>query len=106
MFSPAALVRGIAGGAWRVAGRTRLDGQPAIELSETGRGQDFLFEPLPVLLWVNAQTYLPIRLVIGAANANSGMTVVEFSFLPATAAILALLTVPIPAGYRQAVPEH
>jgi hypothetical protein len=77
LFGPSTLVHGIATGAWRVTGRTQLDGQQAIELSETDRGQDTnILEPLPVRLWVNAQTYLP-----------------------PTAANLALLRVPIPAGY-------
>jgi hypothetical protein len=102
LFNPAALVRGIAGGAWRVVGRTTLEGQQAIELSETGHGTDII-EPLPVLLWVNARTYLPIRMVVGTANASAstGMSVEEFRYLPPTAASLALLRVPIPPGYPQ-----
>jgi hypothetical protein len=98
MFNPAALVRGIAGGAWRVAGRTQLEGQQALELSETGHGTDII-EPFPVLLWVNAHTYLPIRILIGSASTST--TVEEFRYLPPTAASLALLRVPIPAGYPQ-----
>jgi hypothetical protein len=39
-------------------------------------------EPLPMLVLVNAQSYLPIRVVGGSANANRGLTVEEFSFLP------------------------
>ena len=41
-LSPADLARGIAKGYWQVVGRTRLEGQPAIELNETGRGPDRL----------------------------------------------------------------
>jgi hypothetical protein len=96
LFNPAALVRGVAGGAWQVAGRTPLDGQQAIELSETGHGPDII-EPLPVLLWVDAHTYLPIRMVIGTASTE--MTVEEFRYLSPTTASRALLRVPIPAGY-------
>jgi hypothetical protein len=94
------LVHGIATGAWRVVGRTHLDGQQVIELSENGHvhGPVFL-EPLPVRLWVNAQTYLPIRLIMGTRNGSEGMTVQEFRYLPPTPANLALLRVPIPAGY-------
>jgi hypothetical protein len=98
LFNPATLVRGLAGGAWRVVSRTQLDGQQAIELSETGHGTDII-EPLPVLLWVNAQTYLPIRMVVGTASASTGLTIEEFRYLPSTAANLALLRVPIPPGY-------
>jgi|HubBroStandDraft_6_1064221.scaffolds.fasta_scaffold110129_3 hypothetical protein len=102
IFNPAALVRGIASGAWRVVARTRLDGQQAIELSETGRGTD-LIEPLPTLLWVNAQTYLPMRLVGGTASTEMGVS--NFSYLPATPANLALLQPPVPAGYPRSNPE-
>jgi hypothetical protein len=101
LFNPAALVRSIADGAWRVVARTRLDGQQAIELSETGRGTAII-EPMPTLMWVNAQTYLPMRLVSGVAS--TGTTVEDFSYLPATPANLALLRVPIPAGYPRSTP--
>jgi hypothetical protein len=82
VFNPATLVRGIAAGAWRVVSRTKLDGQQAIELSETGHHSDFIFEPLPVLLWVNAHTYLPIRMVWGTAGTE--LTIEEFCYLPPT----------------------
>jgi hypothetical protein len=101
-FDPARLIKGIASGLWRVVGHTSLDGQPAIQLSETGHA----FEPLPVTLWVDAQTYLPIRLVSGTADADTGEGVTDFSFLPPTAANLALLQVPIPPGYPQATPQR
>jgi hypothetical protein len=57
---------------------------------------------MPTLMWVNAQTHLPIRLVSGAASI--GMTVEDFSYLPATPANLALLQIPIPAGYPRSIP--
>jgi hypothetical protein len=82
--------------------RTRLDGQQAIELSETGHGTD-LIEPRPALLWVNAQTYLPMRLISGTASTE--MAVFTFSYLPATRANLALPRTPIPAGYPRSNPE-
>ena len=43
-----------------------------------------------------------MRLVSGAAS--TGMAVGDFSYLPATAANLALLRVPIPAGYPRSTP--
>jgi hypothetical protein len=98
LFNPAVLARGIAGGAWRVVGRTQLEGQQALELRETGRGQ-YVIEGSPVLLWVNAQTYLPIRLTV--AVPGTAMTVQEFRYLAPTPANLALLQVPIPPGYPQ-----
>jgi hypothetical protein len=97
-FNPATLARGIAQGVWRVVGRTQLDGHQAIELRSTGRSIDHR-QPLQGLLWIDAHTYLPIRMVTGTAS--TGMGVLEFRFLPPTAASLALLRVPIPPGYPQ-----
>jgi hypothetical protein len=48
---PAALAQEIAKGQWRVTGRTHLNGQQAIQLTETPAG---IYQPLPTLLWVNA----------------------------------------------------
>ncbi|HEY2265064.1 MAG TPA: hypothetical protein VGI96_20740 [Streptosporangiaceae bacterium] len=90
-FSPSLLARGLTAGAWRVVGRAHVDGQPAIELKENGYRKG-IPESLPGRLWVNAQTYLPIRLVFGGS-------VQDFRYLPPTPANLALLRVPIPAGY-------
>ena len=102
-LSPADLARGIAKGYWQVVGRTRLEGQPAIELSETGRGPG-VYAPLPTLLWVNARTHLPIRMVNGVGHAQWGVN--EWGFLPPTAANLARLRVPIPPGYPRSVPTR
>jgi hypothetical protein len=103
MLSPASLARGIATGQWRIMHRTRLKGQPAIELRETSHGPDVI-EPLPTLLWVNARTHLPIRMVNGVGSAN--VTVNEWAYLSPTPASLALLQVHIPAGYRHYVPKR
>ena len=101
-LSPASLARGIAEGEWRVVHRTRIEGQPAIELSETNRGPDHI-EPLPTLLWVNAQTHLPIRMVNGVGH--STVTTNEWTYLRPTPANLKLLQVPIPPGYPRYVPK-
>jgi hypothetical protein len=102
-LSPADLARGVAKGYWQVVGRTRLEGQPAIELSETGRGP-VVYAPLPTLLWVNARTHLPIRMVNGVGHAQWGVN--EWAFLPPTAANLARLRVRIPPGYPRSVPSR
>jgi hypothetical protein len=91
-FSPAAIAKGISEGQWRVEQRVQLDGRQALVLSETNGG------PLapPILLWVDAQTYLPLKYVWGTrANFASG----TFAYLPPTPANLALLNVRIPSGY-------
>jgi hypothetical protein len=91
LISPAQLARQIARGRWRVTGRTHLDGQAAIELTETRTGE---FLPLPTVLWVNAHTYLPIRMTAGTGT----VTRADWSYLKPTRASLAVLRVPIPAG--------
>jgi hypothetical protein len=102
-LSAADLARGIAKGYWQVVRRTQLEGQPAIELSETGRGPD-LWAPLPTLLWVNARTHLPIRMVNGVGHAQVSTN--DWAFLRPTPANLALLRVPIPPGYPRSVPTR
>jgi hypothetical protein len=97
MLSPASLARGIAAGQWRIVRRTRLEGQPAIELSETSHGPDVI-EPLPTLLWVSARTHLPIRMVNGVGSTS--VTRNEWAYLPPTAANLKLLDVHIPPVTR------
>jgi hypothetical protein len=93
-LSPVALAREIAKGQWKVVRRTRLDGQLAIELRETLTGP---IRPLPVLLWVSARTHLPLRSIAGTSARV--LTEQDYAYLPATPASLALLRVPIPAGY-------
>jgi hypothetical protein len=93
-FNPAVLAQAIAHGQWRVARRARLDGQPVIELTETSAGP---VHPLPVELWVNAQTYLPLR-------CDGGGVSEVFGYLPPTVANRALLQVPIPRGFPRSDP--
>jgi hypothetical protein len=102
-LSAADLAQGIAKGYWQVVGRTRLDGQPALELNETGRGP-VVYDPLPTLLWVNSRTHLPIRMVNGVGHTQWGVN--EWAFLPPTPANLARLRVPIPHGYPRSVPSR
>jgi hypothetical protein len=102
-LSAADLARGIAKGYWQVVRRTRLEGQPAIELNETGRGPE-VWDPLPTLLWVNARTYLPIRMVNGVGHATVSTN--DWVFLRPTPANLALLRVHIPPGYPRSVPKR
>jgi hypothetical protein len=98
MFSPATLAKAIARGQWRVLRRARLDGQPAIVLSETAKGS---IAPLPFLLWVNARTGLPLTYVSGGGGTTSSGI---FSYLRPSPANLALLRVTIPRGYPRSDP--
>ena len=103
-LNPAAIAREIITGQWRIVGRTRLDGQPAIELRETRTGALLPRNPQPVpgLLWVNARTHLPIRWITGAGT--SSVTQQDYEYLPPTPANLALLQVPIPRDYPRSNP--
>jgi hypothetical protein len=97
-FYPATLAQAIAKGQWRVVRRTRLDGQPALILSETPAGP---IAPLPFLLWVSARTYLPLKYAAGSGKTTSSGI---FAYLPPTPANLKLLQVPIPRGYPRSNP--
>lgn len=91
---PSALAREITHGLWRVTRRAQYEGQTAIELTQTPKG---MYRPLPVVLWVNAHTYLPLRMLWGPGTPPSA--VVSWSFLKPTKANLALLNAQIPARY-------
>jgi hypothetical protein len=58
-----------------------------------------------VLLWVDTQTYLPLRMTkldSGPTNSPATSKVYEYQFLPATPANLAALTLTVPSGYTEA----
>jgi hypothetical protein len=86
---------------------TTLNGRAAIELTlkdKVVRGKSTVNSWIEYL-WIDASTYLPLRETetFGPPNTVShGMT--DWQYLPATAANLAKLTPPIPAGFRQVTP--
>jgi len=94
-LSPAGLAKAVANGQWRVTGRTRMAGQPAIELTETRTG---VYRPLPTTLWVNARTHLPIRMNNGVGRMWAQT---NWHYLRPTAGNMALLQVPVPRGFRR-----
>jgi hypothetical protein len=79
------------------AGRQRVDGTEAIELTRQ-RGS-----PVSETIWVSRSTYLPVRVVVrfSFGKLPSREQTADFTWLPPTAQNLAKLTVPIPAGFRQ-----
>jgi hypothetical protein len=87
------LARQMARGEWRIAGHTRLRGQPAIKLSETRSGT---IVGHPVFLWVSAASYLPLRMIWVTHQVTETD---NWYYLPPTKANLANLRVPIPPGY-------
>jgi len=95
-LSPRSMARSIARGDWRIVGHTRLDGQAALELSETAKAQD-RYDPKPALLWINAHSYLPLKMITGVGTSQP--SVATWSFLKPTPAHLALLRPHIPPGF-------
>lgn len=71
-----------------------IDGVPTIKLSEPPAATTMTF-------WVNATTYLPVRIAQAWAHQPSSEDVqMDMQWLPPTPANKAKLTVPIPAGFR------
>jgi hypothetical protein len=87
-----ALRAAISCGTLTVVGRQRIDGTEAIEL--TSDPKSFMSEAI----WVSPGSYLPLRVVIslGLVRMTANIT-----WLTPTAANLAMLTVPIPAAFRE-----
>jgi hypothetical protein len=99
LFSPAAIAQGITQGQWRVEERTQLGGRQALVLRET----DGQIQPGPFVLWVDAQTYLPLKWTDGTGKLFSSGT---YAYLPPTPANMALFKVPIPKGYPKSSPGN
>jgi hypothetical protein len=84
---------------WSVVGRTELNGQPAIKLK--------MGSAVPVYLWVDAQTYRPLRETysfgagMDGTNGEQASMVSDYQYLAPTPANLAKLSVPIPPGFHR-----
>ncbi|MBV9794875.1 MAG: hypothetical protein JO016_13160 [Actinobacteria bacterium] len=79
----------------KVVGRGPVGGVPAVRLSGYFNGSGTL------TYWVNAATYLPFRFT--AAGSGPALQV-NLQWLPPTAANLAEMNVPIPAGFTRVPP--
>jgi hypothetical protein len=96
--SPIALRQLVACGDYAIEGRPRVDGVPTIELALVKIGNVKLAAGKQQTIWVNAATYLPVRIVRGPPNAVRVQ--VDLRWLPVTPANLAHLTLHIPAGFK------
>jgi hypothetical protein len=91
-----ALRAAVSCGTLAVAGRQRVDGTEAIELTSRPGS------PVAETVWVSPGTYLPVRMVIRLGRGQPVLQqAADITWLPPTAQNLARLTVPIPAGFRQ-----
>jgi len=84
-------------GKLKVAGYGDIDGISCVKLVEKADGVTLIY-------WASRSTYLPVRLV----TQMSGMPTEQddFGWLPPTPANLALVTVPIPAGFTRVAPPE
>lgn len=83
-------------GTLAVAGRQRVDGVEAIEL--TSRPGSLISETI----WVSPGTYLPVRVAVRPAPGQPGRwQTADITWLAPTAQNLAKLTVPIPAQFHR-----
>jgi hypothetical protein len=95
-----ALHTAVSCGTLTVAGRQTVDGTDAMELT-SGAGS-----LISETIWVNPDTYLPVRVVVHSPYTPGLQQTADFTWLPPTAQNLAKLAVPIPAGFRQvSVPQ-
>lgn len=81
----------------KVVGSGTVDGVPAVELSGHFNNGD-----AALTYWVNTTTYLPFRFT--ARDSGTSVFQMNLQWLPPTAANLAKLNVPIPAGFTQVPP--
>ncbi|HTZ30414.1 MAG TPA: hypothetical protein VMC83_40865 [Streptosporangiaceae bacterium] len=93
----AQLHKALSCGDLRVVGSGTVGGVSAVELSG-----HFSNDDADLTYWVNATTYLPFRFT--AANGGTSVFRMKLQWLPPTAANLAKLNVPIPAGFTQVSP--
>jgi hypothetical protein len=103
-LSPTLIRDEIASGRFTVLGRVSLDGRQAIEVTwSTSLGRVTTL----TTLWVDAQTYLPLRSVTtgraeaGARGVLLSTDTTDYQILSATPANLDLLTPPIPPGFTR-----
>jgi hypothetical protein len=112
-LDPDTIRQQIASGGFTVVGTVRLQGRPAIELTWTRRLERNGHSGLTSHLWVDAQTYMPLRSTtiqwVGPPGHRLTILTVtaDYRILTATLANLGLLNPPIPSGFtRTATSPH
>jgi hypothetical protein len=104
----AALIRkALSCGQFRAAGQQRVNGACALRLAGTPRllrqlrGDEWGHNgPQAVTLWVNATTFLPVRVTVSGWKIPDRKTT-DFGWLKPTPANLAMLRVKVPAGLHE-----
>jgi len=83
------------------AGRQVIDGQHVIRLDQTASSEIGGWQ---TVYWVSASTYLPVRIRMDATSSPRWWDQEDFLWVRPTKANLAMLRVPIPAGFRRVPP--
>jgi hypothetical protein len=92
-----ALRAAVSCGTLATAGQQRVNGIEAIKLTSRPGS------PIAETIWVSPDTYLPVRVVLRLGPGTPVFQrTADITWLPPTTQNLAQLTVPIPAGFRQA----
>jgi hypothetical protein len=84
----------VACGLLKAAGNGFVDGVWTVKLTGVSAG-------LRETYWIDTTTYLPVRIVTAVADGGKSGEQADIQWLPPTAANLAKLTVPIPAGFAE-----
>jgi hypothetical protein len=92
---PQEIKQGLDSGALTIVGDEVINGQPTIHLHDKGPVSGFEGASPFGDLWVSQSSYLPIRISSGSSHKSQ-----DYAWLPPTPENLALLTPPIPAGYK------
>jgi hypothetical protein len=95
-WDPSFIRAQLTAGIWTVSGPVPFDGHQALELTERYTNMS---PPTAFTLWVDADTYLPLRGEFTSSGSSPVWT--DFQLLPATPASLGQLKVVIPAGFSQ-----
>jgi hypothetical protein len=91
--TPGYLKATVACGALAAGGHAVIDGADTIKLVSTAKSKAG-----PMTVYVSPTTYLPVRSVVAGQRT-------DYQWLPATAANVAQLRGPIPAGFRRTANE-
>jgi len=96
-LTPQTIERELNTGNYTFAGRATVDGQQALKLVPTTTAAAPHRVTKLTTLWVNATSYLPIQSVsVGHVSEQT-----TFAWMPATSTNAAMLSVTVPAGFRQ-----
>jgi hypothetical protein len=92
VLTPEEIKQGLTDGDITVLGQEQLDGKPVVKMHRDARKAD-----VPMDLWVDATTYLPVRWLWRQENS----TPFDVTWLPPTPENLAQLTTVVPPGFTE-----